>query len=46
MTKQPETSLLNEDHLAELFKGCPLHPLTPEIRQALLTDKSSDNQTL
>lgn len=46
MTNPPQTSLFNEDHLAELFKGCPLYLLPPEFRQALLMDKSPDNQTL
>lgn len=46
MTNPAQTSLVNEDHLADLFKGCPFHSRTPELRQNLLMDKSPDNQAL
>lgn len=38
MTTQPKP-------LSLMSEVCPLHPLTPELRQALLMDKSPDNQT-
>lgn len=45
MTNPAQTSLVNEDHLAYLFKGCPFHPEPQSLHKPLM-DQSPDNQTL